>query len=148
MKIFRDGGSDMFDYPAYLKKLAAGEPINNPFLSFMGMKLEEIRDGYARFSMDIRPEFIQGAGSMQGGLVVAFSSETVAHAVMTTLEPGENITTLELKSNFLSPASKGRLTAEATIFKRGRRIIIVDCLVRDDQRRDISRSSSTLMVLS
>jgi acyl-CoA thioesterase len=138
----------MFDYPAYLKKLAAGEAVNNPFLSFMGMKLEEIRNGYARFSMNIRPGFIQGAGIMQGGLGVAFSSETVAHAVMTTLEPGENVTTLELKTNFLSQASNGKLVAEATVFKRGRRIIIVDCLVRDDRGKDISRSSSTLMVLS
>lgn len=137
----------MFNYRAYLKKLADGETVNNPFLSFMGMELEEIRDGYARFSMAIRPEFFQGAGAMQGGLSIAFSSETVAHAVMTTLEPGENITTIELKNNFLSPAKKGRLTAEATIFKRGRHIIIVDCLVRDDRGRDISRSSSTLMVL-
>ncbi|MDA8403863.1 MAG: PaaI family thioesterase [Desulfobacteraceae bacterium] len=137
----------MFDYSAYLKKLTAGEAVNNPFLSFMGMKLEEIREGYARFSMAIRPEFIQGAGIMQGGLSVAFSSETVAHAVMTTLEPGENVTTIELKNNFLSQASKGRLIAEATIFKRGRRVIIVDCIVRDDQGRDISRSTSSLMVL-
>jgi acyl-CoA thioesterase len=137
----------MFDFQAYLKELAAGEGVNNPFLSFMGMKLEEIGDGYARFSMDIRPEFIQAAGIMQGGLSVAFSSETVAHAVMTTLKPGESITTLELKNNFISQVNKGRLTAEATIFKRGRNIIIADCLVRDDQGRDISRSSSTLMVL-
>lgn len=137
----------MFDYPGYLKKLEAGEAVANPFLSFMGMVLEEIREGYARFSMEIRPEFIQGAGIMQGGLGIAFSSETVAHAAMTTLAPGQNITTIELKNNFLSQASKGRITAEATVFKRGSRIIIVDCIVRDDQGRDLSRSSSTLMVL-
>ena len=137
----------MYDFPAYLKKLASGEPVNNPFLYFMGMQMEEIRDGYARFRMDIRPEFIKGAGIMQGGLGVVFSSETVAHAVMTTLEPGESITTIELKNNFLSQVSKGKITAEATVFKKGPSIIIVDCIVRDDQGRDISRSSSTLMVL-
>ena len=135
----------MFDYPAYLKKLAAGDAVNNPFLYFMGMQLEEIREGYARFTMPIRPEFIQGAGIMQGGLSVAFASETVAHAVMTLLKPEENITTIELKNNFLSQAAAGRLTAEATVFKQGRRIIIVDCMVRDDQGKDISRSTSTLM---
>ncbi|MFP4532446.1 MAG: PaaI family thioesterase [Desulfobacterales bacterium] len=137
----------MFDYPAYLKKLEAGEAVANPFLYFMGMQLEEIREGYARFSMAIRPEFIQGAGIMQGGIGVAFSSETVAHAAMTTLAAGENITTIELKNNFLSQASKGRIIAEASVFKRGSRIIIVDCIVRDDQGLDLSRSSSTLMVL-
>jgi len=137
----------VFDYTAYLKKLAAGQPVDNPFLSFMGMTLEKIGNGYARFSMLIRPEFLQGAGIMQGGIGIAFSSETVAHAVMTTLEPGDNITTLELKNNFISPAVTGRLTAEATVFKRGSRIIIADCIVKDEKGQDISRSTSTLMVL-
>ncbi len=135
------------NYPAYLKKLAAGEPVANPFLTFMDMTLEELRDGYARFSMPVRPEYLQGAGVMQGGISVALSSETVAHAVMTTLGPDEGITTIELKNNFLSQVSGGRLTAEATLFKRGRRIIIADCIVSDDAGKIISRSTSSLMVL-
>jgi len=137
----------MFDYPAYLKKIASGEAIENPFLHFMGITIDEIREGYARFSMDIRPEFLQGAGIMQGGLTIALSSECAAHAVMTTLASGENLTTIELKNNFLSMATRGRLTADATVFKRGRTLIIVDCIVHDDQGNDISRSSATLMVL-
>ena len=137
----------MFDYPAYLQKLTAGEAVNNPFLDFLGIRVEEIRDGYARFSMVIRPEFLQGAGILQGGLSIALSSETAAHAVMTTLAPGENLTTIELKNNFLSMAAKGRVIAEATVFKRGRNLVIVDCMVRDDRGKDLSRSSATLMVI-
>ena len=137
----------MLDYPAYLKKLIAGEPVDNPFLQFMGMTVEEIHQGYARFSMLIRPEFLQGAGNIQGGLSVAFSSETAAHAVMTTLAPGENMATIELKNNFLSIARKGRLIAEATVFKRGRSLVIVDTMVRDDQGKNISRSSATIMII-
>ena len=91
---------------------------------------------------------MQGAGNIQGGLSIAFSSETAAHAVMSTLAPGEGLTTIELKNNFLSMASKGRLTAEATVFKRGRTLVIVDCIVRDDNGKKISRSSATLLVLA
>lgn len=137
----------MFDYPLYLKKLSKGERVDNPFLCFMGMELEELKEGYARFGMEVRPEFLQGAGVMQGGLAIAFSSETTAHAVMTTLESGENIATIELKNNFLSPVKKGRLTAEASVFKRGRNIVIVDCIVKDDTGRAVSRSSSSIMVI-
>ncbi|MEZ4604895.1 MAG: hypothetical protein R2861_16280 [Desulfobacterales bacterium] len=51
---------------------------------------------------------------------MAFSSETVAHAVMTTLAPGEGITTIELKTTFI-PASTGRLTVQkpTSLLKRG-----------------------------
>lgn len=138
----------MFDCSSYLEKLTAGEPVNNPFLDFLGIQVEEIREGYARFSMEIRPEFLQGAGVIQGGLSVALSSEAAAHAVMSTLAPDETITTIELKNNFLSRASQGRLTAEATVYKRGRTLVIVDCVVRNDQGKDISRSSATLLVVS
>jgi uncharacterized protein (TIGR00369 family) len=65
---------------------------------------------------------------------------------MTTLEAGENIATIELKNNFLSPVKEGRLTAEASVFKRGRNIAIVDCTVKDDKGRTVSRSSSSILV--
>lgn len=55
----------MYDYKAYLEKLSSGEKVDNPFLYFLGMHLEELKEGYARFSMAIRPEFLQGAGIMQ-----------------------------------------------------------------------------------
>jgi acyl-CoA thioesterase len=137
----------MSEYQVYLDRLKSGQAVDNPFLSFMGMELERLEPGYAQFGMAIRPEFLQGAKVMQGGLGVAFSSEAVAHAVMTTLGPGEQVTTLELKNNFLAQARQGRLVAKASVAKRGRRIILADCLVQDEQDRDISRSLSTLMVL-
>ncbi len=137
----------MFDAPAYLEKLSSGEDVDNPVLDFLGMKLEEFREGYVRFSMDIRSGFKQGMGVMQGGLTVAFADESAAHCAMTVLAPGEGITTLELKNDFLSIAREGRLTAESTVFKKGRQIVIVDTLVTDSRGKNISRCSATLMIL-
>ncbi|HKL83060.1 MAG TPA: hypothetical protein VJ879_11140 [Desulfobacter sp.] len=48
----------MFDYPLYLKQLTAGEPVKNPFLDFLQITVEAVEKGYARFSMEIRPEFL------------------------------------------------------------------------------------------
>ncbi|MDC7240609.1 MAG: PaaI family thioesterase [Spirochaetales bacterium] len=137
----------MFNAPEYLKKLSAGEDPGNPVLNFLGMKLEEFREGYVRFSMEIRPEFKQGMGLMQGGLTVAFADEAAAHGAMTILKPGEGVTTLDLKNDFLSMAREGRLTAEAKVFKKGRQIVIVDTLVSDSRGKNISRCSATLMIL-
>lgn len=57
----------MSDYPAYLRRLQSGEKGLNPFLDFFGIILEELREGYARFRMPVRPEYMQGAGFLQGG---------------------------------------------------------------------------------
>ena len=125
----------------------AGRKGLNPFLDFMGIELAELKEGYAQFRMPVRPEYLQGAESMQGGLIVALADETIAHAMMTQLLPDEGLTTIELKSNFLSGVSSGELVAVATVFKKGSSLIIGDCLVTDDKGKNICRVSATFLLL-
>jgi uncharacterized protein (TIGR00369 family) len=137
----------MSDYPAYLRRLQSGEKGLNPFLDFFGIILEEMKEGYARFRMPVRPEYMQGAGFMQGGVIVAMADEAIAHAIMTVLKPGTGLTTIELKSNFLAPVRDGELTAEATVFKRGRTLIIGDCLVMNGDDKEVLRCSATFLAI-
>ncbi len=109
----------MADYTAYLRRLQAGEEGLNPFLSYFGIAVEELREGYARFRMPVRPEYIQVAGFVQGGIIVAMADEAISHAIMTVLKPDIGLTTIELKSNFLAPVREGELIAEARVFKKG-----------------------------
>jgi len=97
--------------------------------------------------MQIRPEYLQGGRIMQGGLIVALADEAIAHAMMTQLGPDEGLTTIELKSNFLSPISDGELIASASVFKKGQSLIIGDCLVSDVRGKNICRVSATFMLL-
>ena len=131
----------MSDYSEYLKQLQSGDNSRNRFLQFMGMTLEELKDGYARFSLRITQDFMQGDGVMQGGLIVA-----MAHAIMTVLKPNENIVTVELKNNFIAPAIRGTLSAETTVFRKGRSLVIADCLVTDDNGKAVSRATSTFLI--
>ncbi len=136
----------MADYPLYLRRLSAGEKGLNPFLEFLGMTLDDLGEGYARFRMPVRPEHMQGAGAMQGGVIVAMADETIAHAVMTVLEPGIGTTTIELKTNFLAAVREGVLTAEANVFRKGRTLVIGDCLVKNGEKRDVLRCSATFLI--
>jgi len=138
----------MSDFPEYLKRLRSGDKTLNPFLDFMGMILEELGDGHARFRMPIRPEFLQGAGVVQGGLLVSMASETIAHAVMTVLKSGEGIATIEVKNNFLATAKAGVLIAEGKVFKKGRTVIIGDCIVSSDSGKALSRTTSSILLLA
>jgi uncharacterized protein (TIGR00369 family) len=136
----------MSDYSEYLKQLQAGDNSRNRFLQFMGMTLEELKNGYARFSLRVTQDFMQGDGVMQGGLIVAMADEAMAHAIMTVLKPNENIVTVELKNNFIAPAIRGTLFAEATVFRKGRSLVIADCLVTDDNGEAVSRATSTFLI--
>ena len=84
---------------------------------------------------------------MQGGLIVALADEAIAHAMMTQLSPEEGLTTIELKSNFLAGVSEGELSARATVFKKGQSLIIGDCLVTDNNGKNICRVSATFLLL-
>jgi acyl-CoA thioesterase len=137
----------IFNYDLYLKKIQDGEKGLNPYLDYFGITLIDLKDGYARFRMPVRPEYLQGAKKMQGGLIVALADETIAHAMMSQLAPDEGLTTIELKSNFLAGVSSGELIATATVFKKGQSLIIGDCLVTDDQGKNICRVSATFLLL-
>ena len=127
--------------------MKAGQKGINPFLDYLGITLVDLKDGYARFKMPVRPEYLQGAKAMQGGLIVALADETIAHAMMTQLSPEEGLTTIELKSNFLAGVSDGELIATATVFKKGQSLVIGDCLVTDDREKNICRVSATFLLL-
>lgn len=107
----------------------------------------DLGDGRACFKMPVRPEYLQGAKAMQGGLIVALADEAIAHAMMTQLNPNEGLTTIELKSSFLSGVSEGELTAEATVFKKGQSLMIGDCIVTNGKGKNICRVSATFMLL-
>jgi acyl-CoA thioesterase len=130
-----------------LKKIQDGQKGLNPYLDYFGITLIDLKDGYARFRMPVRQEFMQGAKIMQGGLIVALADEAIAHAMMSQLLPNEGLTTVELKSNFLAGVSSGELIATATVFKKGQSLIIGDCLVTDDQEKNICRVSATFLLL-
>ena len=138
----------MPDYSTYLRRFQAGEKSLNPYLDYFEITLEEVREGYARFRMPVLREYMQGAGFLQGGLIVALADEAIAHAAMTVLEPACGITTVELKCNFLAPVRKGELIAEANVFKKGRTLIIGDCLVKDENDRNVIRCTATFLMFS
>ena len=47
---------------------------------WLGMQLEEVRPGYARISMQVRPEFLNGHGICHGGLMFILADSTFAFA--------------------------------------------------------------------
>ena len=135
------------DYNKYLEKIQAGQKGLNPFMDFIGIEPVKLKEGYAQFRMPVRPEYLQGVGKMQGGLIVALADEAIAHAMLTTLTPNEGLITIELKSNFLASISSGELIATANVFKKGSSLVIGDCLVTDNKGKNICRVSATFLLL-
>ena len=68
-------------------------------------------------------------------------------AVKPLLKPGEATTTIELKINFLAPAERGELTATAKIISPGRRVVVGEMEVKDQEGKLIAQGLGTYLII-
>ena len=82
-----------------------------PYYRLLQLTLERIDTGFARFRMPFRSELTQVYGLVHGGAIASLADTAVAFALMTLVQPGERVTTVEFKINYLRPVSKGEMFA-------------------------------------
>ena len=91
------------------------------FLSYIGGELIELGEGHASLAFAIRPHHMQHLGVVHGGAIATLADHCGWYAVISQLDPGYTSVTIELKINYLKPASGERLLAEAKVINRTRR---------------------------
>jgi uncharacterized protein (TIGR00369 family) len=79
---------------------------------------------------------------------MAFADTVGATATALNLPPGATTTTLESKTNFFAPVRGGHVHATARPLHKGRRTIVVDTDLRDDDGRLVARVTQTQAVLT
>ena len=127
--------------------LPDGYVHESAFSKLLDMRVRDPDDGTSEVIMPIKPGHLQQAGRVQGGIVVALADYAMFRAIKALLKPGEATTTIELKVNFLAAAEKGALTATAKIISPGRRLMVGEMEVRDQDGKLIAQGLGTYMVL-
>jgi len=87
------------------------------------------------------------SGTMHGGIMSDIADAAMGIALATTLSPGEDFTTVELKMSFLRPHVKGLLRAEGSIAKRGRRIAFTEAILTNSRKEIVAKSSGTCLLM-
>ena len=124
-----------------------GYLYESPFAELLDMRVSDPEDGTSIVVMPISPKHLQQAGRVQGGIVVALADYAMFRAIKPLLKPKESTTTIELKVNFLAAAQKGYLTGTAKIISHGRRLMVGEMEVRDEDSKLIAQGLGTYMVL-
>ena len=119
----------------------------SPFAELLDMRVRDPDDGSSVVVMPINARHLQQAGRVQGGIVVALADYAMYRAIKTLLKPGESTTTIEIKVNFLAAAQNGELTATAKIISPGRRLMVGEMEVKDQDGKLIAQGLGTYMVL-
>ena len=88
------------------------------FSQWLGISVTDVREGYSKISMEVRPEMINGFGIVHGG--IAFSLADSAFAFACNNRNNLSVA-LDTAINFTKPVKVGdQLTAEANEMHNGR----------------------------
>lgn len=125
--------------------IARGKAV--PLAKFLGFKIDEINEGSAVMSLDMKEEFKQYAGTMHGGIIATLADSAAAFAVISLFTPDIKLTTIDLFITYFSPMGGNRLIAKADVVKKGKRVNIVDVFLEDESGKAIAKSVVTYMLL-
>ncbi|HXU67767.1 MAG TPA: hotdog fold thioesterase [Polyangia bacterium] len=100
-----------------------------PFNKFLGITVEEAREGYVRLAIPYRPELIGDASrpALHGGVISTLIDTAGGFAVWTQLAGIEDrVSTIDLRVDYLAPGAAEALVADANIVRVGNRVGVVD----------------------
>lgn len=120
---------------------------NSPFYQLLSMKIEEVRESYARLSIEIDKKHIQFQGTVHGGVIAGLADSAAAWAIYGSDSLEGTPVTVEMNINFLKPVKSGKLTAEARNLHKGSRIFVSDVEVKNSRGDLIAKSLVTYYLL-
>lgn len=99
------------------------------FSQWLGITLLEIKENYCLIKMPVKPEMINGLGTVHGGVTFAFADSALAFSSNNT---GEAAVALNCYINFTKAVRDGgELTAESILLTDTRKTAVYDITVRN-----------------
>jgi uncharacterized protein (TIGR00369 family) len=123
------------------------EPGMSPFWDYIGMKEMKIEEGYAELRIEITPNLHQRRGSVHGGVLATLIDGAVGSAVRSVLSEEEISPTVELKINYLRPATGEYLIAKSKLCHRGRTLAVGQAEIYDSNGDLVALGAATFMIL-
>ena len=100
-----------------------------PFNRFLGLKVVEIRHGFASFLIPWRDELVGDPmkGAMHGGVISMLADTVGGMAVWSALSnPMARVSTIDLRVDYLRPGKQESLLAEAHTVRVGKTVGVAD----------------------
>ena len=119
-----------------------------PYYTLLNMKIREVKDGYARLTMELEEKHLQFLKTVHGGAIASLADSAAAWATVGSAGLETIPVTVEMKINFLAPVESGLLVAEARIVHKGKTISVSDVEVKDNKGRIVAKSLVTYYLRS
>jgi 1,4-dihydroxy-2-naphthoyl-CoA hydrolase len=119
-----------------------------PFAELLGIEFVSASPDRIVARMRVRSDLCTDPAVLHGGAIMAFADTLGAAGTIANLPDGAGTTTIESKTNFVAPAPVGtQVTGEATPIHRGRRTMVWQTRVTNEDGRLIALTTQTQLVL-
>ena len=124
----------------------------NLFWKYLGVEVDEAREGFVRLRVLVRDEIRNAAGApVHGGVYSALVDMAVGGALSTLHEAaagGVGQSTLDLNVSFLAAAKGDTIIAEGRILRRGRTVGFGEATIADGAGTTLAVGRATYLILS
>jgi uncharacterized protein (TIGR00369 family) len=116
-----------------------------PAAALLGFELVAVdpQAGTIEVAFTATEQFLNPAGTVQGGLLAAMLDDTLGPALVATLDDGEWAPTTDLHVQFLSPARPGRIVGRGRIVRRGAQVAFMSGELCDEQGSLLATATAT-----
>lgn len=117
------------------------------YYNLLGMRVIDIKPGYARMELDVTDPVRQTYGHMHGGAIASIVDEAGGLAVFGAQDDPVKTVTIEMKVNYIAPLANGTLVTEGRVMHMGRRTAVSQVEARGDDGRLIALGLCTYMLI-
>jgi len=121
------------------------------FMATLGAEVLHVAPGAVTLELPFQEKLTQQHGFLHAGALTSVLDSACGYAALTLMPVDAAVLTIEFKTNLLSPAVGVRFTAEATVKRAGRTIMVctADAVAHseDGKRKVVATMVGTMMVV-
>ena len=126
---------EMNDLAGRLRRRLEGSPT----YQYLEVEIVELDLDLARITMEFRPRFDNGSGTIHGGVLGMLADVAVACALSTNFDGKMGFATSSMNVHFLKRA-KTRVVATARIIKKGAKVCVGTVEIEDDKGHLVAKA--------
>ena len=132
----------------YMRKMMAGELPPSGMVQLLNLKLVEVSEGHAVFTVQANESHYNGLGIAHGGLAATLLDSALGCAINSMMPAGKIFTTLEMKINYVRPITResGEVQCEANVIHIGGRVATAEGRITDEDGKLYAHGTATCML--
>ena len=132
----------------YMRKIMTGELPPSGMVHLLNLKLVEVSEGRAVFTVQPDERHYNGLGIAHGGLAATLLDSALGCAINAMMPAGKIFTTLEMKVNYVRPirGERGVVRCEGNVIHAGGRVAIAEGRIMDEDGKLYAHGTATCIL--